>query len=269
MAERIAAQLETALRGAAESIQLAFNQIATEEIRLEPNEAVTAATLVALNGLSTAGLLILIECQDGQHWVLACPASELLPISPNLTTEQLQAILDAIREAVCSTLSVVVTHVLFSRDLSETVLRAKPTAKLDVISLRMQAESDERACRMLGPLPYAKGVLPPRPVPATEPYGSLEEGLEQLPPYAKSLLKVGVPISVTLASTKKPVSSIVSLGPGAIIQFKKSCDEMLSLEVAGLPIAEGEAVKVGDKFGLWITEIKLPDERFRRLQDLV
>lgn len=269
MADRIAAQLETALRGAVESMQLAFNQIATEEIRLEPSEAVTAATLVALNGLSTAGLLIMVECQNGQHWVLACPSSELLPISPNLTTEQLQAILDAIREAVCSTLSVVATHVLFSRDLSETILRGKPTTTLDVVSLRMQAESDEQACRLVGPLPSAKAILPPKRVPVTKPYSSLEEGLEQLPPYAKSLLKVTVPMSVTLASTKRPVSSIVSLGPGAIIQFKKSCDEMLSLEVAGLPIAEGEAVKVGDKFGLWITEIKLPDERFRRLQDLV
>ena len=64
-----------------------------------------------------------------------------------------------------------------------------------------------------------------------------------------------------LASKKQPVSKIVELAPGAIIQFNKSCDEMLDLEVSGLRIAEGECVKVGDKFGLRITSIILPEER--------
>jgi flagellar motor switch/type III secretory pathway protein FliN len=53
------------------------------------------------------------------------------------------------------------------------------------------------------------------------------------------------------------------LGPGSIIQFDKSCEEMLELDAGGRRIAMGEAVKVGDKFGLRITSIILPDERFR------
>jgi hypothetical protein len=36
---------------------------------------------------------------------------------------------------------------------------------------------------------------------------------------------------------------------------------MLDLEAGGIPIAAGEAVKVGDKFGLRITSIRLPEER--------
>lgn len=269
MTDRIAVKLGSAFRGSLESLQLAFNKIATSEVRLEPSEVVTAAISVALIGLDTPGMLIVVECGDGQHWVLACPASKFLPTSSGLTTEQLQAIVDAVREAVCSTLPVVATHVLSSQNLNETLQRAAPPANIDVVSLRMQSDTEQQACRLLGPLPRAKNLLPPRVVKPAKPYGSLEEGLEQLPPYAKSLLKVQVPLSVTLASTKRPVNSIVSLGPGAIIQFKKSCDETLSLEVAGLQIAEGEAVKVGDKFGLWITEIKLPDERFRRVQDIL
>jgi flagellar motor switch/type III secretory pathway protein FliN len=57
------------------------------------------------------------------------------------------------------------------------------------------------------------------------------------------------------------VREIVQLGPGAIIQFEKSCEEMLELEAGSIPIAAGEAVKVGDKFGLRITSIRLPEER--------
>ncbi len=93
-------------------------------------------------------------------------------------------------------------------------------------------------------------------------YADLEDGIRQLPTYAKSLLKVRVPVTVTLASSKYPVSQILDLGPGSIIQFNKSCEDNLTLEVGDQAIAEGEAVKVGDKFGLWITAMTMPDERF-------
>lgn len=86
--------------------------------------------------------------------------------------------------------------------------------------------------------------------------------LKRLPPYSRSLLKIEVPVVVTLAATKQPVQRILELGPGSIIQFDKPCDEMLSLEVGNQPVAIGEAVKVGDKFGLRITAITMPGERF-------
>ena len=86
-------------------------------------------------------------------------------------------------------------------------------------------------------------------------------GIAPTPGGNDSFLRIAVPVAVTLASKKQPVSKIVELAPGAIIQFNKSCDEMLDLEVSGLRIAEGECVKVGDKFGLRITSIILPEER--------
>jgi flagellar motor switch/type III secretory pathway protein FliN len=86
--------------------------------------------------------------------------------------------------------------------------------------------------------------------------------IENLPAYSRSLLRIKVPVIVTLAETKQPIGRIVELGPGTIIQFDKSCEEMLSLQVGGQPVAEGEAVKVGDKFGIRLTSLKLPGERF-------
>jgi flagellar motor switch protein FliM len=56
------------------------------------------------------------------------------------------------------------------------------------------------------------------------------------------------------------------LVPGAILQFEKMCDETLSLEVGDHRVAEGETVKVGDKFGLRVTSMVLPGERFLRVQ---
>ena len=93
-------------------------------------------------------------------------------------------------------------------------------------------------------------------------YADIEDGIRQLPTYAKSLLKVRVPVTVTLASAKYPVSQILELGPGSIIQFNKPCEDNLTLEVGDHSIAKGEAVKVGDTFGLWITSMTMPDERF-------
>ena len=77
------------------------------------------------------------------------------------------------------------------------------------------------------------------------------------------MLKIKVPLVVTLAEKRQPLGRIVELGPGSIIQFEKSCEEMLDMDVADCRIATGEAVKVGDKFGLRITSIVLPEERFK------
>lgn len=262
-----AAQLANALSESCENLQVALTQLAAGEVQVESRDALITKPDVALKGYDGPGMLILIECHNGQHWVFTLRASENLPLDGDINASHLQALVDVIREAVCSTLSVAATHALFSQNLAVTIQRAAPPGSLGVVPIVVNG--DVTAGRILGPLPKGKLLLPPKHSKPPKPYNTLEEGLEQLPPYAKSLLKINVPLSVTLAATKQPVHSIVSLGPGAIIQFKKACDETLSLEVAGLPVAEGEAVKVGDKFGLWITEIKLPDERFRRVQDLL
>jgi len=94
-------------------------------------------------------------------------------------------------------------------------------------------------------------LAPPRKAPGAE-----------LPDYTRSLLRIAVPVSVTLAEKRQPLGRVIELSPGSIIQFDKSCEEMLDLSAAGRRIAAGEAVKVGDKFGLRITSIVLPGERF-------
>lgn len=107
------------------------------------------------------------------------------------------------------------------------------------------------------PIGAAHTVSPPAPPPRPHP-----ASVEDLPDYSRSLLRVEVPVVVTLAEKRQPLGWIVELGPGSIIQFDKSCEEMLELDVGGRPIATGEAVKVGDKFGLRITSVVLPEERF-------
>jgi flagellar motor switch protein FliN/FliY len=85
---------------------------------------------------------------------------------------------------------------------------------------------------------------------------------DKLPHYSRSLLKIRIPVSVQLASKAECVQEIVELVPGSIIKFEKGCDELLHMVVGGQTIAEGEAVKVGDKFGFRITKMTMPREHF-------
>ncbi len=93
--------------------------------------------------------------------------------------------------------------------------------------------------------------VPSAPTPA--PTSPLEAELSGLPTYARGLLQIRVPVRVTLASQRKSVQEILELGPGSIVKFEKTCEEPLELSVGGRTIAEGEVVKVGDKFGVRIS----------------
>lgn len=88
----------------------------------------------------------------------------------------------------------------------------------------------------------------------------------QLPVYSRSLLKIEVPVTVCLATKRQSIAEIIEIGPGAMLNFDKSCDELLELQVNELSVANGEVVKVGEKFGLKINEFLLPQEHFAKVQ---
>jgi flagellar motor switch protein FliN/FliY len=92
-----------------------------------------------------------------------------------------------------------------------------------------------------------------RPPAAPPELSPLELELKSLPTYARGLLHIRVPLQVTLASQRKSVQEIIELGPGSIVKFEKTYDEPLEVSVGGRAIAEGEVVKVGDKFGVRIS----------------
>lgn len=111
--------------------------------------------------------------------------------------------------------------------------------------------------------------------PGFDPFGdqafvgtpSKRISLDDLPGYSRSVLKVRVPVAAVLATARKPIKSILELGVGSVIQFDKSCDELLDVEIGqSVVIGQAEAVKVGDKFGFRIHSILLPEERFRKVE---
>jgi flagellar motor switch protein FliN len=71
----------------------------------------------------------------------------------------------------------------------------------------------------------------------------------------KRILSLEVPVIVKLAERKLTLGEVMRLGAGAIIEFSKSSDEPLELLVNNKAIGVGDAVKVGENFGLKITQI--------------
>jgi flagellar motor switch protein FliN/FliY len=69
------------------------------------------------------------------------------------------------------------------------------------------------------------------------------------------ILRLYVPVIVKLAERKLTMAEVLRLGVGAIIEFQKSSEESLDLLINNKPIGQGEAVKVGENFGLRITQI--------------
>jgi flagellar motor switch protein FliN/FliY len=69
------------------------------------------------------------------------------------------------------------------------------------------------------------------------------------------ILRLQVPVIVRLADRKLSLSEVLRLGVGAIIEFSKNSDEPLELLINNKPIALGVTVKVGENFGLKVTQI--------------
>lgn len=72
-------------------------------------------------------------------------------------------------------------------------------------------------------------------------------------PYTR-LRNLPVPVIVKLAEKKIELGQLLAIGPGAIITFEKSCEDLLELYVNNHLYCRGEAVKIGEKFGLKICE---------------
>ena len=85
---------------------------------------------------------------------------------------------------------------------------------------------------------------PPPPVAATPTAEQLQR-----------ILRLEVPVIVKLAERRLMLSEVMRLGTGAIIEFFKSSDEPLELLINNKVIGVGETVKVGENFGLRITQI--------------
>ncbi len=81
----------------------------------------------------------------------------------------------------------------------------------------------------------------------------------------KTILNLTVPLIVQIGHRKLPLSEILALSPGSILELAKSADEELDLQVNNKNVGTGSAVKVGENFGIRITDINSARDRAQAL----
>jgi flagellar motor switch protein FliN len=232
-------------------------------------------------GCDGPGLVVLLKFGDAGAVALLPESSGLLPdwfADPDSTgrsklstlAQELSLLL------VPESLSADEFHAFRVEKLSDALALAELAA--DAALLPMSLKCDEKQGQLSLIWPVAKpGELLPTPseadssqpvadqlgTPAIDGQSQSHDAaaVSKLPHHTRSLFKVRVPVSVNLASQKQSVQDILELVPGSIIKFDKSCDELSDLMVGDQPIAAGEVVKVGDKFGLRIRDMFQPQEQ--------
>lgn len=74
-------------------------------------------------------------------------------------------------------------------------------------------------------------------------------------PDLRRILSLRVPVIVKLAERRINLQEVLKLNTGSIIEFHKDSEDPLELMVNNKTIGIGVAVKVGENFGLKLTQI--------------
>lgn len=125
---------------------------------------------------------------------------------------------------------------------------------------------DRRAVRIEGRAESEGGA--PEPLAVLRGPG---EGAVPAPPSAvpsgllESLLRLPLTASAVLAERRMRWRDVLALAPGAVIEFGQRADALAELRVAGRPVAQGQPVRIGERFGLRITSVRDPRTRIRAL----
>ncbi|HEY8272507.1 MAG TPA: flagellar motor switch protein FliN [Pseudobdellovibrionaceae bacterium] len=80
------------------------------------------------------------------------------------------------------------------------------------------------------------------------------------------ILDIPLRVTVELGRTKMPVSELLNLTQGSVIELSKLAGEPMEVYVNEKLIARGEAVVVNEKFGVRLTDIISPTERIEQLK---
>jgi len=93
--------------------------------------------------------------------------------------------------------------------------------------------------------------------------------LNQSEDYPKNLnliLDVPLRVSVVLGKTKRPISEVLNLIPGSIVELERLANEPVDVLVNGTLIAKGEVVVINENYGVRVTSIVSPEQRLQNLK---
>lgn len=148
-------------------------------------------------------------------------------------------------------------------DLTQSVNRMRPADWAATIDLLVEGGpgTDATLLKVVWPLDAPRFSAEPaaaspasgavRSIPSS-PGAPVGDGVH---PGLARLSGVPVQISVLLAEKRIPLGQMLSITPGALITFNKSCEDLLDLYVNNSLYCRGEAVKIGENFGLKVNQV--------------
>ncbi len=78
---------------------------------------------------------------------------------------------------------------------------------------------------------------------------------EENQPILANLLKLRLPISLSIGQSELEMKKVLLTGPGSVIPINKEVTEPVELLVHGRVVARGEIVEVKGNFGFRVTQI--------------
>jgi flagellar motor switch protein FliN/FliY len=71
-----------------------------------------------------------------------------------------------------------------------------------------------------------------------------------------ALLQLPLTVTAVLAEKTLKLKQVLALRPGEIVEFPRRVVDLLELRVSGRPLAEGSAVRIGERFGLRLASVR-------------
>jgi flagellar motor switch protein FliN/FliY len=99
----------------------------------------------------------------------------------------------------------------------------------------------------------AAGSRPSHPPPGAKLGEPRSDGLD-------FVMDVPVEVSVEIGRRKMRIAEVLRIGAGSVLELDKIAGEPLDIYVNNRIVARGEAVVVGDHYGVRLTEILIADD---------
>lgn len=80
------------------------------------------------------------------------------------------------------------------------------------------------------------------------------------------LANVPMRVSVEVGTTALPLSELLTLGEGSVVELDRSVTDLFDILANGTLVARGEVVSVGDSYGIKIAEIVAAERRLAGLE---
>ncbi len=80
------------------------------------------------------------------------------------------------------------------------------------------------------------------------------------------VLNVELPVIVVLAEKQMTLEEVLALDRDAVISFQKLSVEPLEFHVNDRLLGTGKAIKVEDKFGIYMETVDSPEEALKKLE---